>query len=687
MTYRADIDGLRGIAILFVVLFHFFPEALPAGFIGVDIFFVISGFLITGILYGELKAHNLRLAHFYARRIRRLFPALLAVIIGTLFLGWLILLPEEYLQLAKQTLSGLGFFANFFFWSQSGYFDGAAITKPLLHLWSLAIEEQFYLVFPFFFLALYKRKQSILLVLFLTLVLSFLVNVVLASVYPVADFYSPFSRFWEILCGSWLAVFMANRAISPLSPIPFSKSFSLLLAPNYANTQAAFGLILLSLGLLLISTSPPFPGWWALLPVLGTFFLLLAGPNASINRLVLSNRALVSLGLISYPLYLWHWPLLSLARIAKSEALNVDARLALIGISLLLAFATYWLIEKPIRFSKHTQHKKRTIFALIFLAGVLACAALLILVQKGIPKREVVLVNPRQEAKISTPSWHWMQKTCALPGLKPNQFEFCAHDTRGPNNLILVGDSKADALFPGLIETASPQERWSLVRGTMAYAILPLLTPHPFFAPFQKSLTQLIDAINADPKIEVVVFAVAARSLFALNTAQQASLITNTRPAVFPNPQYQEIVLQGLEKTVQALLPANKKIIFVVDNPHFPDASDCLNRKTGSSALNQWLHLRPNPRCTISIEAQKNYMAAYLNTLNQLPIRYPGKVFVFDTVPLLCNTQAGMCESTMRIEEINPQNHYLYSVTDHLSFFAASRVGAELNRFILEILH
>jgi peptidoglycan/LPS O-acetylase OafA/YrhL len=681
MTYRADIDGLRGIAILFVVLFHFFPETVPAGFIGVDIFFVISGFLITGILYGELKAHNLRLAHFYARRIRRLFPALLTVLVGTLFLGWLILLPEEYLQLAIQTLSGLGFVANFFFWSQSGYFDGAAITKPLLHLWSLAIEEQFYLVFPFFFLALYKRKQSILLALFLTLVLSFLVNVVLASLYPVADFYSPFSRFWEILCGSWLAVFMANR------PASLTKSFSIPLAPTHSNTQATFGLILLSLGLLLIKTSSPFPGWWALLPVLGTFFLLLAGPSAIINRLVLSNRALVSLGLISYPLYLWHWPLLSLARIAKSEALNVDARLALVGISLLLAFATYWLIEKPIRFSKYMQHKKRPIFALIFLAGVLACAALLILVQEGIPKREVVLVNPRQEPNISAPSWQWMQKTCELPGLKPNQFEFCAHDTRGPNNLILVGDSKADALFPGLIETASPQERWSLVRGTLAYAILPLLTPHPLFAPFQKNLAQVIGAINADPKIEVVVFAVAARSLFALNTAQQASLTANTRPAVFPNPEFQGLVLQGLEKTVQALLPANKKIIFVVDNPHFPDASDCLDRKTGSSALNQLLRLRPNPRCTISIEAQKNYMAAYLNTLNQLPIRYPGKVFVFDTVPLLCNTQLGMCEAAMRIEEINPQNHYLYAVTDHLSFFAASRVGAELNRFILEILH
>ena len=206
-TYRADIDGLRALAVIAVIGFHAFPQAVPGGFIGVDLFFVISGFLISTILYENLIAHSFSFTDFYARRIRRIFPALMVVLASAYAIGWFVLLPDEYAQLGKHIAGGAGFIENFLLWHESGYFDNAAETKPLLHLWSLGIEEQFYIVWPILLWLAYRARLNLLSLTILIGGASFILNLwgTQVSPNPVATFYSPQTRFWELLMGAVLA--------------------------------------------------------------------------------------------------------------------------------------------------------------------------------------------------------------------------------------------------------------------------------------------------------------------------------------------------------------------------------------------------------------------------------------------------------------------------------------------------
>jgi hypothetical protein len=204
-NYRPDVDGLRAIAVIAVVIFHAFPSLLPGGFVGVDMFFVISGYLITGLLIRENAEGSLKLSTFYARRIKRIFPALLLVLTCCLAAGWIFLTSEEYYSLGKYTAGGAAFLNNFMFWKAAGYFDSAAITKPLLHLWSLAIEEQFYLVWPLMILAIFKWTKIKRLSLFLLFFSSLIYSLWTANTDLVKDFYSPLTRFWELIIGGILA--------------------------------------------------------------------------------------------------------------------------------------------------------------------------------------------------------------------------------------------------------------------------------------------------------------------------------------------------------------------------------------------------------------------------------------------------------------------------------------------------
>jgi peptidoglycan/LPS O-acetylase OafA/YrhL len=222
-TYRPDIDGLRALAVLAVVGFHAFPNVVKGGFVGVDIFFVISGFLITGILQKTLQnndlAHNNQealefwsyIATFYQRRVARIFPALLVVLTASFTLGWLLLQPGEFKTLGKHLLAGAGFAANLVYWQEAGYFDAAAETKTLLHLWSLAVEEQFYLIWPVLIWAAWRLHLKTVWVVAVLLIASFAWNVLKVHSQPVATFYLPFSRFWELLAGALLAVLAINQ--------------------------------------------------------------------------------------------------------------------------------------------------------------------------------------------------------------------------------------------------------------------------------------------------------------------------------------------------------------------------------------------------------------------------------------------------------------------------------------------
>jgi len=336
--YRPDIDGLRAVAVLSVLAYHGFPQWIKGGFIGVDIFFVISGFLITTIILGSFEGEGFSYREFYARRVKRIFPALVLVLLASFAFGWYALLPHEWEQLGKHVAAGAGFVSNFAFWSEAGYFDNAAETKPLLHLWSLAIEEQFYIFWPLLLGLAWRRKWRVLAVVGAVAALSFLLNVGTIHSHRTAAFYSPLSRFWELMIGGMLAYMRLYRP----PPVPGVRR----------HVQSIAGLVLIALGLVFIRGGKAFPGWWALLPTVGAFLCIAAGPTGVLNRWLLASRPMVWVGLISYPLYLWHWPLLVYARILEGESPSNGIRALALAISVLLAWLTYRFVERYVRKSE-----------------------------------------------------------------------------------------------------------------------------------------------------------------------------------------------------------------------------------------------------------------------------------------------------------------------------------------------
>ena len=323
LDYRPDIDGLRAIAVLAVIGFHAFPAWIRGGFVGVDVFFVISGYLISTILLTGMERGSFRFSQFYIRRIRRIFPALIVVLLACMVAGWLVLFSFEYKALGKHVAGSAAFVSNFVLWNEAGYFDKAAATKPLLHIWSLGIEEQFYIVWPLLLYLVWKRKAATLALLLLLLIFSFTFNVLSSD--PAADFYSPLTRFWELMAGAvlaYLSLYWEDLAeIFRKLPRPALQIIGAGAAPGSItrNVTAVIGVLLIVAAVFTVDETKKFPGWWALLPVVGTYLMIASGPHAWINNKLLATRGLVAIGLISYPLYLWHWPLLSFIRIVNGR--------------------------------------------------------------------------------------------------------------------------------------------------------------------------------------------------------------------------------------------------------------------------------------------------------------------------------------------------------------------------------
>jgi peptidoglycan/LPS O-acetylase OafA/YrhL len=370
VEYRPDIDGLRAIAVLSVVIYHAFPSYIKGGFVGVDVFFVISGFLITSIILSKLRVSKFSFIEFYTHRINRIFPALILVLSFTYLIGWLELLPADFIQLGKHTFSASTFTSNYTFLGESGYFDAGAENKPLLHLWSLAIEEQFYIFWPFVVWIFSSKKVKLYWVLLALCIASFALNVITVVNDVSLAFFSLQTRFWELLVGSSLAFFR----IVPLDfkYITFNSKlvqFSIC-GRNSHDLIALLGGGLIFSGFFLLSRDLLFPGYWALIPTIGAAFIVFA-EKSWVNKKILSNRLLVFIGLISYPLYLWHWPLLSFATILEAGVPSARLRIAIILVSLILAWMTYSFIEKPIRHRSCPIINHRILIVLLVITGLL----------------------------------------------------------------------------------------------------------------------------------------------------------------------------------------------------------------------------------------------------------------------------------------------------------------------------
>ncbi|MEQ1555375.1 MAG: acyltransferase family protein [Gallionella sp.] len=571
-------DGLRAIAVLAVVAFHAFPNWLKGGFIGVDIFFVISGFLISTIIISSLERGSFSFVEFYARRIKRIFPALLLVLAACFVFGWFALLADEYKQLGKHIAGGAGFVANFMFWQESGYFDNAADTKPLLHLWSLGIEEQFYIVWPLLLWLAWKRKFNLLTITLVVALISFALNIRTVHSDAVAAFYSPQTRFWELLAGSVLAQMKLHRTklLPSLQHRLDAWLGQIIYTPapevngkTLRNMQSLLGIALIVIGFIVVNKERHFPGGWAVLPVLGAVLIITAGAQAWLNRVVLSNRVLVWFGLISFPLYLWHWPLLSFARIIESETPTRGIRLAAVALAILLAWLTYRLIEKPLRFGK--QGRAKTIVLLV-LMGVVGFAGYNAYKRDGLGFRNKLL--DQKNAQFAWGDNNLFNELCRAAhktNTTLDSADFCLTSKDVSPTIALLGESHANHLYPGMAEMLhnTSDSVINLGRGGCV----------PFESVNSSSIGQpnLCSGITADAirfaersdAVHTVIIGMRGPLYlygkgFGAIDPENRTLSLLGRPALGSFP---EILKIGMRDTLQRLLAKQKKIIFVLDNP------------------------------------------------------------------------------------------------------------------------
>jgi peptidoglycan/LPS O-acetylase OafA/YrhL len=453
---------------------------MPGGFVGVDIFFVISGFLITGIIVRELDQQRFGLLAFYARRIRRIFPALIVVLGATLVLGWLWMLPAAYAQLSADVFASAAFVSNIALWLQSGYFDIASGKKPLLHLWSLGIEEQFYLFWPLILMLAARWRLNILAVAAVIGIASFILNVALIGPDPVATFYLPFTRAWELLAGAALACgWHQLRQTSTAS-----------------NLRAATGLLLIAIAAGVLDSKSAFPGWWAVLPVAGAA-LLLSAPAAWGCRHLLASTAMVRIGLISYPLYLWHWPLLVFFGIIKFAPLTLLERALVVGLSFALAAMTYRFVEIPFRFGCPNRFRIASLcsgMALVALAGGVVVEG------RGFDFRMPPEI--REMTDVRTDSSKWRVHECLLDLSHETSFaESCVDRNRRP--LVFVwGDSTAGALLPGL-RKAQETNDFGIAQFTSSSCV-PALNTDVAGVPNCRAINDKVLALARDIKPDIV---------------------------------------------------------------------------------------------------------------------------------------------------------------------------------------
>jgi peptidoglycan/LPS O-acetylase OafA/YrhL len=407
-------------------LFHAFPNYVPGGFVGVDVFFVISGFLISGIIFREQDSKSFSLTNFYARRVRRIFPALLVVLAASAAMGWLLLLPDEFSRLGAQIAAGSAFVANIYFWLHSGYFAPNAHTYPLLHLWSLGVEEQFYILWPLIIMALAGHRQRIFSAIMAITLASFLLNLSLAHDRET-DFYLIATRAWELMLGAAIA---------------WQARSSPHVSHRTADVCVAAGLALILVGCFIFGSMDPYPNWRAFLPTIGAGLIIWGGKTSMIASSGLRTSSAVGIGRISYPLYLWHWPLLVFAVAFKAAPLTLAECGLVVGASFALAWLTYRFVEIPVR------NLRAPAIGLTFgmLAAVLA--GFITVREAGFSSRFPLEIQAL--ASIQTQAETWRVHKCVLDSSQQNSFaEECID--KGDNPLLFVwGDSTAAALMPGL---------------------------------------------------------------------------------------------------------------------------------------------------------------------------------------------------------------------------------------------
>ncbi|MES2686419.1 MAG: acyltransferase family protein [Pseudomonadota bacterium] len=647
--YRPDIDGLRAVAVLAVLGFHFTPGLIKGGFVGVDIFFVISGYLITNVLLRSLSDGHFSIADFYSRRVRRIFPALIAIFAASYILGWFTLYSDEYRDLGKHMLAGAAFLSNFTLLNEGGYFDRAAEAKPLLHLWSLGIEEQFYIFWPLVLWFAHKRQLNLFIISLFIALVSFYLNIATLRGHPLAAFYSPATRAWELLSGGLLAYF--TKTLPPAEPIRtnISQSFfwtttalnnvKVNLGKITPNVQAIAGTLLVGCSLVFISKEKAFPGWWAVLPVAGATLLICAGRSAWVNKVILSHPTLVWFGMISYPLYLWHWPILYFTRIIFGDEPTRPVRLTAIILSVALGWLTYRFIEKPIRLGRN--RRGSTAMLSLGLATV-ACIGAITFYLEGLTFR---YVQPNDYAN--------RQWTLKVPGTKDCSSivsatvdGYCAK-TQSPATVAIVGDSHGGQLLHGFVTSGDPEFN-------KVFAIIGANCPPALGVDTRVGCNQLNEIAMAE--------VARTTSIKYLVVGAYYTYIDQA------NSPWSDKLIAGYRKTFDAANAGKKtvKIVFVIDNPALKkSAEECV-----PAPFKIRTRMKTYPAfCDGATDADLMPRPEYLKFVARLQAEFPSVVF-YDPRNALCS-EDGKCK-------LFNDSKLLMGDTNHLSIYGSSYVVNDL---------
>jgi len=429
LKYRPEIDGLRAIAVLPVILFHAKFSAFAGGFVGVDIFFVISGYLITSLLLEDLSQGQFSIITFYERRARRILPAMTVMIVACIPFAWVWMLPDQFEGFFRSIIATNLFVSNFYFWSESGYFATASETKPLLHTWSLSVEEQFYIVFPIFLFVLSRLKNSqIFLVFFAIFLLSFLCSLWAAVHFPSLNFYSTPTRVWELLAGSLCALVTKN----------FSKVTN--------DAGSILGMVLILFSIFVFSENTPFPSEYTLLPVLGTVAVILFAKTGTIVHGFLSLKLFGGIGLISYSLYLWHQPIFAFVRIRSIyEPSNLSVLLMISGV-FFISYLSWKFIEKPFRTKGRAGYSitRNQIFISSGVTILLLCGVSMAILDTKLARERL---SPSVLSLLEDQSSSDISPEGCLKDAKDFDINFalenCSNSVSGKGRVVLLGDSHA----------------------------------------------------------------------------------------------------------------------------------------------------------------------------------------------------------------------------------------------------
>lgn len=652
--YRSDIDGLRSLAVLPVVIFHAAPGLLPGGFLGVDIFFVISGYLISLILFRQQSGGSFSFLDFYGRRIRRLFPALILVLLASLGFGFFALFANEYELLGRHAGSAIVFLLNLRLLGEVGYFDVAAHTKPLLHLWSLSVEEQFYVFWPILLLLCRRLRAGWVELLVGSALLSCAYALWLGDINPDKPYYHPLARFWELLAGAAVAYMHHKQGVNWL-PAWLQGSVA-------RNALSLAGLLLLSSALLAFGGALQHPGLATLWPLAGAVTLIATGPDAMANRL-LAWRPLVWIGLISYPLYLWHWPILSYLRIVQSGDPAQWMLWAGAVLALVLAWLTYRWVELPLRTAKD---RRRVTASLAAAMGGLLVASIAIASQKGLPVRSALQYLQKHESQMVREARQ--DKSCVDLFKSESAPVYCRQHKPGERMIAIVGDSHAHALFPGVAELAATHGYGTLLLANSGCPPLMGTVMGRNSAEQQQcaqSIQKILDALGRDGRVRTAIIVTRGpQYLTGLGFGSvekhysypPITVLALGASAVTQNPT--QIFMDGLSHTATLLHKQGLRVAYLLQVPELGvPARDCLGRPLTLPGRLE--------NCTVKYETYADRMRSYrvhvLNLRDLVPF-----IDIIDAEELFCSP-AG-CSGFI-------DDQLLYADDNHLSVLGSRRLA------------